>query len=236
MGSGYGRIMTEAVDAGRLPTELRKLLRAESVPEWRSPTLATLTGERFSDPDWIFERKLDGMRCLAFRDGERIRLLSRNRRPLNGTYPELVDALAAQKSTRFVVDGEVVAFDGRRTSFSRLQRRLGISDPRAARASGVAVFYYLFDLLHLDGTSTTALPLIWRKRLLRNAFQFTDPLRYSIHRVEDGNAAYRAACARGDEGVIAKSAKSAYAGRRSSGSRATFRNWRRNRAPRDRSS
>ncbi len=216
MGSGYGRIMTEAVDAGRLPTELRKLLRAESVPEWRSPTLATLTGERFSDPDWIFERKLDGMRCLAFRDGERIRLLSRNRRPLNGTYPELVDALAAQKSTRFVVDGEVVAFDGRRTSFSRLQRRLGISDPRAARASGVAVFYYLFDLLHLDGTSTTALPLIWRKRLLRNAFQFTDPLRYSIHRVEDGNAAYRAACARGDEGVIAKSAKSAYAGRRSS--------------------
>ncbi|OBH09282.1 hypothetical protein A9X03_04535 [Mycobacterium sp. E1715] len=84
----------------------------EPVPDWRSPTLATLTDRRFSDPRWIFERKFDGMRCLAFRDGDRVRLLSRNRQPLNGTYPELVDALAAQRATRFVVDGEVVRESG----------------------------------------------------------------------------------------------------------------------------
>ena len=113
------------------------------MPDWRPPTLdPILTEQRFSDPDWIFERKFDGMRCLAFRDGDQIRLLSRNRKPLNGTYPELVDALAAQRNTRFVVDGEVVAFEGRRTSFARLQARLGITDPKVARASRVRVYYY----------------------------------------------------------------------------------------------
>lgn len=202
-------------DFAGLPGSVRAALHDEPVPDWRTPTLATLTDKRFSDPQWIFERKFDGMRCLAFRDGERVRLLSRNRQPLNGTYPELVDALGAQHTTRFVVDGEVVAFVGRRTSFARLQGRLGITDPEVARASPVRVFYYVFDLLHLDGKSTTEVPLLWRKRLLRNAIEFGDPLRYTPHRVEDGIAAYRAACERGDEGVIAKLADSKYDGRRS---------------------
>lgn len=202
-------------DFSGLPGAVRAALHDEPVPDWRSPTLATLTENRFSDPRWIFERKFDGMRCLAFRDGTRIRLLSRNRQPLNGTYPELVDALAAQPVTRFVLDGEVVAFKGRRTSFARLQGRLGITDPEVARASPVRVFYYVFDLLHLDGKSTIDAPLIWRKKLLRKVIDFTDPLRYAPHRVEDGMAAYRAACGRGDEGVIAKRADSPYDGRRS---------------------
>jgi bifunctional non-homologous end joining protein LigD len=180
--------------------------------------LATLTDTAFSDPEWIYERKFDGMRCLAFRDGDRVRLLSRNRQPLGGTYPELADALAAQDTSRFVADGEVVAFDGRRTSFARLQGRLGITDPRQARASRIAVFYYVFDLLHLDGYGTTGLPCIWRKRLLRSAFEFDDPLRYTTHRWEKGEQAFRAACERGDEGVIAKLASAPYEGRRS-------RNW-----------
>ncbi|SOJ52713.1 Multifunctional non-homologous end joining protein LigD [Mycobacterium simulans] len=200
----------------RLPDELRTALRKENLPGWRDPTLATLTDNRFSDSEWIFERKFDGERCLAFRDGHRLRLLSRKRQSLNGTYPELVDALASQEPSRFVVDGEVVAFEGRRTSFARLQGRLGITNPSAARATGVPIFFYLFDLLHLDGQATTDLPLTWRKRLLRNAFEFTDPLRYTTHREKNGEAAYRAACERGDEGVIAKLADSRYEGRRSS--------------------
>lgn len=200
---------------GGLPEELRSLLRDEAVPQWRSPTLATLTERRFSDPQWIFERKLDGVRGLAFRDGDRIRLVSRNQLALGGTYPEIVEALAEQDSTRFVVDGEIVAFEGRRTSFARLQGRLGITDPAEARASRIPVFYYLFDVLHLDGKDTTELPLLWRKRLLRNAFQFQDPLRFTTHRTKDGEAAYRAACERGDEGVIAKLTDAPYEGRRS---------------------
>ncbi|OBH21076.1 ATP-dependent DNA ligase [Mycobacterium sp. E3247] len=201
-----------------MPEAVREALHDEPVPDWRSPTLATLTDKRFSDPNWIFERKFDGMRCLAFRDDGRVRLLSRNRQPLNGTYPELVDAVTAQHSTRFVLDGEVVAFEGRRTSFARLQARLGITDPEVARASPVRVFYYVFDLLHLDGKSTVDAPLLWRKRLLRKAIEFGGPLRYTPHRVGDGLAAYRAACERGDEGVIAKLADSRYDGGRS-------RNW-----------
>jgi bifunctional non-homologous end joining protein LigD len=198
-----------------LPDSVRASLRDEPVPDWRAPTLATLTEKRFSDPGWIFERKFDGMRCLAFRDGDLVRLLSRNRQSLNGTYPELVDAIAAQRKSRIVVDGEVVAFEGRRTSFARLQGRLGITDPKVARASRIPIYYYLFDLLHLDGKSTTDIPLTWRKRLLRNAVEFNDPLRNTPHRVNDGIAAYQAACQRGDEGVIAKLADSKYDGGRS---------------------
>lgn len=197
-------------DWAGLPAAVREALHDEPVPEWRAPTLATLTDKRFCDPGWIFERKFDGMRCLAFRDDTRIRLLSRNRQPLNGTYPELVDALATQRTTGFILDGEVVAFEGRRTSFARLQGRLGITDPEAARVSPVRVFYYVFDLLHLDGKSTVEVPLIWRKKLLRKAIAFGGPLRMAPHRVEDGIAAYRAACRRGDEGVIAKRACSTY--------------------------
>jgi bifunctional non-homologous end joining protein LigD len=185
------------------------------VPQWRDPTLATLTEERFSDPDWIFERKLDGVRGLGFRDGDRLRLLSRNRLPLNNTYPEIVEALAEQDTSRFVVDGEIVAFEGRRTSFARLQGRSGITDPEEARASRIPVFYYVFDLLHLDGKTTTDLPLICRKNLLRKVFQFSDPLRFTAHRVKNGEAAFDAACQRGDEGVIAKLADAPYEGRRS---------------------
>jgi bifunctional non-homologous end joining protein LigD len=118
----------------------------EAVPTWCSPTLATPTDDRFSDPDWIFERKLDGVRCLAFRDSRKVWLLSRNRQSLNGIYPEIVEALAAQKSAKFVVDGEIVAFEGRRTSFARLQGRLGITGPEEAVATGIPVFYYVFDL------------------------------------------------------------------------------------------
>ena len=201
-----------------LPDDLLGLVGDEQVPVWRPPMLATLTDDRFSDSKWIFERKLDGVRCLAFRDGRHLRLCSRNRQPLERVFPELIDALEAQNTSRFVLDGEVVAFKGRRTSFERLQGRIGLTDPDKARGTGIAVFYYVFDLMHVDGRSTIDLPLTWRKKLLRNSFEFTGPLRLSTHRLTDGEAAYRTACERGDEGVIAKRADSKYEAGRS-------RNW-----------
>jgi len=96
--------------------------------DWQEPMLATLTHDTFSDPNWVYERKLDGERCIASRDGDRIRLLSRNAKDLSPTYPELVDALGEQDGTDFIVDGEVVAFDGELTSFGRLQQRMKIKD------------------------------------------------------------------------------------------------------------
>jgi DNA ligase D-like protein (predicted ligase) len=199
----------------RLPGPVRARLRPAPQPGWIDPMLATLTDRRFSDPGWVFERKLDGQRCLAFRTASAVRLLSRGRQRLDGTYPELVDALAAQGPDDLVVDGEVVAFEDNRTSFARLQQRLGITDPREARRSPVAVFYYLFDVVHLDGHDTTRLPLRARKALLRTALEYRAPLRFTPHRNTKGEAAFASACAKGWEGVIAKRADAPYRSGRS---------------------
>lgn len=190
-------------------------LRRKRMPQWTQPMLATLTDERFSDADWLFERKLDGERCLVFRRKSRLHILSRNRQALNDTYPELVDALGDTGPQHYIADGEIVAFAGRRTSFARLQGRLGIDDPEAARNSGIKVYLYLFDLLYLDDTDITQLPLRQRKNLLRRCFGFSGPLRYTAHRNECGEAYYQKACDKGWEGVIAKRADSPYVHSRS---------------------
>jgi DNA ligase D-like protein (predicted ligase) len=194
----------------RLPDEQRALVRRQPRPEWTEPMLATLTDKRFSDPDWIYERKLDGERVLALAGGGRVRLLSRNRKALNGTYPEVAESLAAQDVADFVADGEVVAFEGSRTSFARLQGRMQIHDPARARDTGIAVHCYLFDLIHLDGQALSRLPLRTRKSLLRRAIEFSEPLRFLPHQVEHGEAYHRAACAKGWEGVIAKRGSGEY--------------------------
>jgi DNA ligase D-like protein (predicted ligase) len=193
-----------------LDPEEREALGREPMPRWIEPMLATLTDERFSSPDWIFERKLDGERCLVYRRKSRVRILSRNRQPLNDTFPELVDVLASQAPRHYIVDGEIVAFSGNTTSFSRLQGRIGIKEPEAARASGIKVYLYLFDLLYLDDCYTTALPLRTRKQLLRRRLQFANPLRLTVHRNAQGEVLYREACDKGWEGLIAKRADSHY--------------------------
>src|SRR5579863_5691913 len=114
-----------------------------------APMKAVLSDQPFSDPNWVFERKLDGERCGALRRSGEIRLLSRTGKALNSTYPELVDALAIG-GPDLLLDGEIVAFKRGQTSFERLQQRIGIHDPERARRSPVAVYYYLFDLLDLD--------------------------------------------------------------------------------------
>lgn len=193
----------------------RRRLRPAPPPDWVAPMLATLTDRPFSDPGWLFERKLDGERCLAFCHGPHVRLRSRSRKDLTGTYPELAEALADQGVDDMVLDGEVVAFDGGRTSFSRLQQRMGITDPVRARRSPVRVFFYVFDLLHLEGHDLTGLPLRDRKALLRRTVRAAGSLRVTPHRNTDGEAYFAAACTRGWEGVIAKRAESTYVSRRS---------------------
>lgn len=96
-----------------------------------------------------------------------------------------------------MADGEIVAFDGAQTSFSRLQQRIGIADPCRARRTGVAVYLYLFDLMVLGDADLRGLPLRTRKRLLRDAVEFTAPLRYSAHRNTCGEAYLDEACRRG---------------------------------------
>jgi bifunctional non-homologous end joining protein LigD len=188
----------------------RSKLRRAAQPRRPEPMKAVLTEERFSGPAWIFERKLDGVRCLAARDGREVRLVSRTGRDMNRTYPELAEAIGRDQADDFLVDGEIVAFERGVTSFSRLQRRMQLSDPAAARRSGVAVYLYLFDLLHLAGHDASAVSLRGRKALLRRALGFADPLRYLPHRNRDGEALFQDACKRGLEGLIAKRADSRY--------------------------
>jgi DNA ligase D-like protein (predicted ligase) len=172
--------------------------------------LATLTDKRFSAENWIFERKLDGVRAIASRDGDTPKLWSRNQKSMNNAFPEIVEALAEQGGPRFVVDGEIVAFDGEQTSFAKLQPRIHLTDPRRARATGIEVFYYLFDLLYFDNFEVSGLPMRQRKELLKDAFDFRDPLRFSEHRDRDGEKFFEEACAKGWEGLIAKRADSPY--------------------------
>lgn len=183
---------------------------------FRPLMLATLTERRFSSGDWIFERKFDGMRALAVREGGgAVQLWSRNERRADASFPELVEALAELGGPAFAVDGEIVAFDGRQTSFARLQARMHLTGAARIAATGVDVYYYVFDLLSLGGEDLTRFPLRDRKRLLKRAFDFRDPLRYSVHRNTVGREYFEDACARGWEGVIAKRAASRYRGGRS---------------------
>lgn len=196
--------MSSALD--RLPQEARMLVRKGAPPRGADAMKAALTDERFSDPDWIFERKLDGIRCIAIREGARVRLLSRNDLPLNGRYPELAEALARERCERFAVDGEVVAFAGGQTSFGALTQR---------GRRHVRVFLYAFDLLWLDGRDVRPLPLHLRKRLLREALDLKGDLRLTPHRNGAGEAFFEEACRKGWEGLIAKRAESAYSAARS---------------------
>jgi len=177
---------------------------------WVEPELATLTHDRFSDRDWLYERKFDGERCLAISKSGRVSLLTRNRQQAGGTYPELADALAAQDAGDFLVDGEVVAFAGKATSFAKLQRRLGVRNPGAELRRAVPVYFYLFDVLHADGADVRHLPLRERKRILRRLLSYRGPLRYTTHRNTEGEAYWAHACRNHWEGVIAKRADAPY--------------------------
>lgn len=194
----------------RLEPAQKDKLEQQEFPGWMDPMLATLTEDRFSDEGWIFERKLDGERCLAFvNPAQSLRLMSRNRKDLNNQYPELVEALKNVPEA-MILDGEIVAFEGKLTSFSRLQNRMHVQDPDAELLERVKVFFYLFDLLFLEGYRLTGLPQRTRKSLLKRVLRFEDPLRYMSHRNTRGEDFFHQACRKGWEGIIAKDAGAAY--------------------------
>jgi bifunctional non-homologous end joining protein LigD len=151
---------------------------------------ATLTQERFTGPEWIFERKLDGIRLLAFRQGPDIRLLSRNRLPQNARYPALVQAIEQLPVDDVILDGEATGVWGKPGQ----------------------VAYHVFDILWLDGRDVTSLPLDVRRALLSGL-----PLRSPLMRVTalDDSKPWERACSEGWEGVVAKRRDSRYEHRRS---------------------
>ena len=156
-----------------------------SFPEWLVPMAATLTQERFSGPEWIFERKFDGIRLLAYKKGNDVQLFSRNHLPQN--VPSVQQALERLPNQELILDGEITWRGGK-------------------------VEYHVFDIMWLDGRNVTTLPLEERHDLLAH-LPFTEPL-HRVVLVEDSSPWERAQ-SEGWEGVIAKRRGSIYEHRRS---------------------
>lgn len=174
-----------------------------------APELATLTDKYFTDKDWIFEEKFDGIRCIAVKSNGKVSLYSRNHKSQNKDFPEIVKALEAKKSKDYVIDGEIVAFEGKVTSFSKLQRR---------KMEKIKTYFYVFDCLVWNGEDLRKEPLILRKKMLKAHIPFGGIIRYTAHIKERGLEYYKRACKKGLEGVIAKKADSKYQSKRT-------RNW-----------
>ena len=154
-------------------------------PDWVEPMAATLTQERFTGTEWIFERKLDGIRLLAFKQGTDVRLFSRNRLPQH--HPLIAETIAGLPVEEVVLDGE-------------------LTWGRAGNA------YHVFDVMWLDGRDVTALPLDERRRLL-STLPLRAPLQ-RVAALDDPKP-WERACSEGWEGVIAKRRESRYEHRRS---------------------
>jgi bifunctional non-homologous end joining protein LigD len=180
-GRGEGYHPSDAKSNSR-PT----LLAVPTFPEWIEPMAATLTQERFTGPEWIFERKYDGIRALAFKHGGEVRLLSRNRLPQYN--PAVTAAIAALDVGDVILDGELTW---------RGEERIA---------------YYVFDILWLEGRDVTSLPLDERRALL-GSVEFRAPVQ-RVESLDDA-IPWERACREGWEGVIAKRRSSPYEHRRS---------------------
>lgn len=177
--------------------------------------LATLVKKTFSSPDWIYEKKFDGVRCLVSRNGGEVTLYSRNHRKMNSAYPEIRDAFEKQRCKHFIADGEIIGMRGKKEGFNILQARMNLQNEEEARGTGIQVAIYLFDLLFYEGKDLRHLPLIERKKILKKCFKFKKPIFYTTHIVKEGERYFKSACKKGWEGVIAKRAQSLYVEKRS---------------------
>ncbi len=191
-----------------------------AMPQNVSPMLAQIgKGTPPSSDDWIFEVKWDGVRAICYIDSSRLRMVSRNGNPMDRQYPELSVLPRHIDATTAILDGEVAALDARGLpSFESLQSRINVADAAsiAALARKMPVVFFAFDLLYLDGYDLRGLPVVERKKLLKEVVKPNDLIRYSDHFVGNGPALLEAARAQGLEGIVGKRAASVYESRRTS--------------------
>lgn len=196
-------------------TDNRDKLKQTDIPEWIPAMSAHLSDKSFSDPDWIYEHKLDGERVVARKQKGEVKIYSRNQKQLNDTYPELADALEGIEG-KWWLDGEVVAYDEKGlTSFRKLQKRMHRRNPQEARESGTHVYLHLFDCMFINGWDLRGLPLIERKKILDQLSGIKEPLYLLKWRREHGEKYLDQACRDGWEGLIAKDLNSTYMSKRS---------------------
>jgi bifunctional non-homologous end joining protein LigD len=174
------------------------------IPFRVQPMLATLVSEPFDKPGWVYEEKYDGDRILAYKEGARVVLLSRNGKDNTGRFPEIVAAIARLRPATLLLDGEVVVFDRKQVShFQLLQQRRGES------------LYAVFDCLFADGKDLRHEPLTARRSALEEVVAPKGVLLLSRRLAANGLAAYKIAQRKGYEGLVAKDLSSHYVGKRS---------------------
>jgi len=188
-------------------------------PAFVEPMKALLVDELPKGPDWIYELKFDGVRALAIEDNRDIKLISRSGKDLGSKYHELLDPLKKLPAKQAVLDGEIVALDEQgRSSFQLLQshQMAGVKRP--------PLFYYVFDLINLDGKDLTGVPLFQRKAMLETLVANVSPaIRFSPSIKADSARLMREMKARGLEGLVAKRRDSKYEPGRRSGAWAKFK-------------
>jgi bifunctional non-homologous end joining protein LigD len=171
----------------------------DKIPFRVEPMLPTLVSKPFDKPDWIYEEKYDGYRILAYKEGSKATLLSRNGKDRTETYPDLAVAVATLPACTLLLDGEIVEFDKHRVSrFQLLQE------------GKVAPLYAVFDCLFQDDCDVRAKPLSVRRGVMEEAIRGSKRLFPSRRMNSNGLLAFREAQAKGYEGVVAKDLGSPY--------------------------
>jgi bifunctional non-homologous end joining protein LigD len=190
--------------------------RKAAMPARLGPMLATPSDRAFSDTDWLFEIKWDGMRALAWIEKSKLTLRARSGSDITAQYPELHGLPAAFRGRQAILDGEIVVLDSRgRSNFDKIQERMHVRKPGQTLISQCPVVYFAFDLVYCDGYDLRAVPLLQRKQLLQRLLHNSDHIRYSDHQLEKGKELFELAKENELEGIIAKRIDSRYASGRS---------------------
>src|SRR6267143_4896575 len=197
------------------PAELQGA-RKGAMPSRVEPMLATLANRPFSDPNWLFEIKWDGVRALARIENGALVLRSRTGVDIAKRYPELASLPKALAAHNAILDGEIVALDAQgHSDFERLQERMHVRAPSEHLVVQIPVAYFAFDLLCCDGYDLRKATLLERKQLLSRLMHASARFRYSDHQLEKGKELFQLAEKNGLEGVLAKRADSPYVSERS---------------------
>lgn len=171
----------------------------ERVPFRVRPMLATLVPNPFHNPGWVYEEKYDGYRLLAYKEGSKVTLLSRNDHNRTERFSGIAAALAKSAAKTLALDGEAVAFDKR-----------GLSRFQLLQQNTAAATFAVFDCLYQNGRDLRREPLATRRQMMEAAIRGIDGVQASRRLASDGLAAFRQAQKRGFEGIVGKDASSIY--------------------------
>lgn len=189
--------------------------RSAAMPQQVSVTLSKLASKPFSDSNWLFEIKWDGIRTVAFVENGAVRLLSRSQRDVSAEFPEFQDLARHLRASTAILDGEIVTLDENgRSDFQQLQNRFGVTKPSQKLITDVPLTYYFFDVLYCNGFDLRKAPLLRRKEFLRQLLRGDSHVRFSEHQLEKGKELYAAAEKQGLEGIVGKQIESPYTGAR----------------------